>query len=73
MKKLNKIMMLLIAVAVGISFSGCDITDDGKSPLMEMRFMAGENWLKVHSRDDETIINNMTISGRNDKCNIRIL
>lgn len=71
MKRLNKIALSVMAVvAVGIGFSGCD---DGKSPLMEMQLIMGENWLKVHSRDDDTIINNMTIIGRNGKCNIRKL
>ncbi len=72
MKKLHKIALSVMAVvAVGIGFSGCD---DGKSPLMEMQSnpMFG-NWLKIQSRDDDTIIKNMIISGRNGKCKINDL
>lgn len=74
MKRLNKVIMLLIAVAVGIGFSGCNIADDGKSPLIEIKpHQKDWTWINLQSRDDETIINNMTISGRNGKCNIRRL
>lgn len=65
----------MAVVAVGIGFSGCDIADESKAPLIEMNhsdffgFVIGS----LYSQDDETIINNMTINGRNGKCDIKDL
>ena len=75
MKTLNKIALsVMVIVAVGISFSGCDIADESKSPLMEIVYDTDiPSVIHLYSRDDETIINKMTISGRNGKCDIKDL
>lgn len=75
MKKLNKIALsVMVVVAVGIGFSGCDIADESKSPLMEIQ--DNEVFgiiIKMYSQDDETIIKNMSVVGRNGKCDIKDL
>ncbi len=73
MKKLNKIALSVMAVvAVGIGFSGCDIADESKAPSILIDY---DRIVTIHlfSKDDETIINNMTIIGRNGKCDIKDL
>lgn len=75
MKRLNKIALTVMAiVAVGIGFSGCDIADESKAPLMEIQ--DNEVFgiiIKMYSQDDETIIKNMSVVGRNGKCDIKDL
>ena len=76
MKRLNKIVLSVVAVvAVGIGFIGCDIADESKAPLIEMNHsdFFGLVIGNLYSQDDETIIKNMTINGRNGKCNIKDL
>lgn len=70
MKKLA--LILFAAVGIGAVFSGC--ADESKSPLMEMKGDASFGiFINLYSQDDETIINKMTISGRNGKCDIKNL
>ena len=73
MKRLHKIALSIVALfAVGIGFSGCG--DDGKSPLAEISLLEnGVTVLTLQSRDDDTIIKKITISGRNGKCDIKDL
>ena len=73
MKRLHKIALGVVAmVAVGTGFSGCG--DDGKSPLMEVTFEPYVGMVAaLQSRNDDTIIKKMTISGRNGKCDIKNL
>ena len=81
MKRLHKIALSVVAmVAVGIGFGGCG--DDGKSPLMEAKifssidtryFFSSNSCMAMQSRNDDTIIKNMTIKGRNGKCDIKNL
>ena len=81
MKRLHKIALnVVVLVAVGIGFSGCG--DDGKSPLMEAKifssidtryFFSSNSCMAMQSRNDDTIIKNMTIKGRNGKCDIKNL
>ena len=68
MRKLH--LAWLIVVIFGLS--GCG--DDGKSPLAEIRLLEnGMPVLELQSRDDDTIIKKITISGRNGKCDIKNL
>ena len=80
MKRLHKIALSVVAVvAVVIGFGGC--ADESKSPLMEAEVeVISSDWfglnaafIKLQSRDDETIIKKITIKGRNGKCNIENL
>lgn len=80
MKRFNKIALSVVAmVAVGMGLVGC--VDESKSPLMETEVeVISSDWfginaafIKLQSRDDETIIKKMTIKGRNGKCNIKDL
>ena len=75
MKRLNKIALSVMAVvAVGIGFSGCDIADESKAPLMEIQDNEVFGIIvKMYSQDDETIIKNMSVVGRNGKCDIKDL
>lgn len=75
MKKFNKIALSVVAiVAIGMGFSGCDIADESKRPYIEMvsNPVLG-SFIRLQSRDDDTIINNIAISGRNGKCDIKDL
>ena len=73
MKRLNKIALSVMAVvAVGIGFSGCDIADESKAPLIEIRKNGNFNFLQLWSRDDDTIINKITIIGGKGKCDIKL-
>lgn len=73
MRKIRKIALGVVAMVVaGIGFVSCG--DDGKSPLAEIRLLEnGMPVLLLQSRDDETIIKKITISGRNGKCDIKHL
>ena len=79
MKRLNKIALsVMVVVAVGIGFSGCDIADESKAPLIEMEYNDSDNndlerIINLTSQDDETIIKNMSIIGRNGKCDVKDL
>lgn len=72
MKIANKIAMVLVAVfGIGMMFSGCE-ADATKAPEVRLwEFTAlGRNDINITSRDDNTIINNVTLSGRDGKCDI---
>lgn len=73
MKKIRKIALgVVVMVIAGIGFVSCG--DDGKSPLAEIRLL--ENRIPIlvlQSRDDDTIIKKITVSGRNGKCDIKDL
>ena len=75
MKRLNKIALsVVVVVAVGIGFSGCDIADESKAPLIEIQDNEVFGIIvKMYSQDDETIIKNMSVVGRNGKCDIKDL
>lgn len=71
MKIANKIAMVLVAiVGIGMMFSGCE-ADATKAPEVKRLPLIGKNEeIFITSRDDNTIINNVTLSGRDGKCDI---